>query len=204
MIITLQLSDGRKMSFSKEELIVIVEEHLKKMETTAVENKLPKEEWFNVEPLTIDQNLFKEKRKDSRQEKIRRLICGAFKEMKKNPQYQAPFKTTVPQSKCTSKTIAEFKRFAAEIGDHNANWVEQALEWAQKISNGETWEDICNKKDTSSFRRVVIWKDGYAHFVGCSSLTGLDLPATCVSTYGYFDDYYYNFENLAPLVVAYI
>ena len=30
-----------------------------------------------------------------------------------------------------------------------ADWVEQAFEWAQRISNGESWKTICNDADTA-------------------------------------------------------
>ncbi len=47
-----------------------------------------------------------------------------------------------------------------------ADWVEQALEWAQKIFDGQSWESICNYPDTSKNKRMIIWKNGNYATVG--------------------------------------
>lgn len=202
MEITLRLSDGKKKTFSEQELIAIVEKHLRNNESKITKIKqVPTEgKWFGVNPLAIDQNLFKEKREDFRQEKTRQYILEAFEEMKKNSKYARPFKTMFPKKTWKVKCVRELKELTTKMGYHNANWVVQALEWAQRIANGESWEHICNKEDTSNCFRLVIWKKGYG-LVGGSHISSRYYPASnvIVSDYGGNNDLY----ATVPLVVIY-
>ena len=203
--ITLQLSNGREMSFSEQELIAIVEKHLssedtKKATIAEVVKKPTEGEWFEVKPSTINQKLFEKKREDEMQENTRKLILEAFEEMKKDSKYEKNIKTMFPKQDWERKTPKELKKIACNIGDHNADWVEQALEWAQRISNGESWKSICNEKDTANCYRIVVWKDGYAHMIGGSAHLR-ERPATYVYYYRYYDP-----ESIytgVPLVVLY-
>ena len=205
MEITLRLSDGQKKIFSEQELVAIVEEHLQnsrpEKETTEFAEVPMDGKWFKVEPLSINQNLFKEKREDSKQEVTRQYILEAFEEMKKDSKYAKPFKTMIPCKTWESKTISEFEMLANEIGDHIANWIEQALEWAQRIANGESWEDICNKEDTAKWYRLVKWKHGYHRPVGGSRIYYNVNPASKVDYNNYNDCN--TFGNTVPLVVSY-
>ena len=199
--------DGRKMIFTEQELIAIVKKYLSSDNTskvTAIQiaEKPTENKWFEVKPQDIDQKLFKKKRKDYRQEDTRQLILEAFAEMKKNPEkYGKNFKTMMPKKTWSSKTVAQLKEMASNLGDHNANWVEQALEWAQRIANGESWKDICNNKDTAYWYRLVVWKNGYARMFG-GAVTCLDRNS---ASYVYF----YDCNDVAlmcdtvPLVVCY-
>ena len=89
---------------------------------------------------------------------------------------------------------------ACKLGDHNADWVEQALEWAQRISNGESWEVICNNADTANWYRMIIWKNGYARLVGGSRNRSNVFPASDVHNYDYDS---YGIIYTVPLVVLY-
>ena len=206
MKVTLQVT-GWEMTFSEKELIAIVEKHLsrnttKKATTTKVAQKPTEDEWFEVKPHAIDQKLFEKKREDNRQEATRQLILKAFAEMEENPEkYGRNFKTMMPKKTWTSKTVAELKKMARKLGDHNADWVEQALEWAQRIANGESWESICNAKDTANWNRVVVWKNGYARLVGGSVCLGNNKPASGVYNHGYHGTI--NLDFSVPLVVIY-
>lgn len=202
MKVTLQVN-GREMTFTEQKLIAIVEKHFSKKVTTAKVAKVPTEgQWFEITPQSIDQDLFKEKKEDSKQEATRELILEAFEEMKNNPKkYGKKFKTMMPKKDWPSKTVAELKAMACELGDHNADWVEQALEWAQRIANGEGWKTICNDADTANLYRLVVWKNGYDRFVGGSVDRSNDDPASVVH-------YYYCTNNRSldfavPLVVDY-
>ena len=203
MKVTLQVN-GQEMTFSEKELIAIVEKHLssettQKTTMAKVAQKPTEDAWFEVKPQAIDQKLFKNKRKDNRQEVTRKLILEAFTEMKDNPEkYGKNFKTMMPKKTWTSKTVAQSKEMASEMGDHNANWVEQALEWAQRIANGESWEDLCNAKDTANWYRLVVWKNGYARLVGGSVCSNDFIPASSVFCYVYGDLFV-----TVPLVVLY-
>ena len=61
------------------------------------------------------------------------------------------------------------KEYAKTMGDHNADWVEQSLEWAQRISNGESWKKLCNKRDTTKWYRLVEGPNGELWQVGGSA-----------------------------------
>lgn len=206
MKITLPIH-GRERTFSEKELIAILEKYFSneatEQVTTAKVAQVPTEDqWFEVNPQTINQSLFKKKRKDERQERTRKLILEAFAEVKSSPEkYGRKFKTMMPKKTWTSKTVAELKQLACEFGNHNADWVEQALEWAQRICNGESWEAVCNNADTANWYRLVVWKNGYARLVG-GSRNNLDChPASDVNCYVYCSDgrFYYT----VPLVVLY-
>ena len=190
MKVTLQVN-GREMTFSEQELSSILGEHFSSKTT-----------WFEVKPQAIDQKLFEKKRNNKRQEETRQLILEAFAEMKNNPEkYGKNFKTRMPQKRWSSKTAAQLIEMASNLGDHNANWVEQALEWAQRIANGESWEAICNDKDTADWYRLVVWKKGKAWRVGGSVHDDSDSSASNVDDYGYLDGC--SLYNAVPLVVLY-
>lgn len=206
MKITLPIH-GRERTFSEKELIAILEKYFSneatEQATTAKVAQVPTEDqWFEVNPQTINQSLFKKKRKDERQERTRKLILEAFAEVKSSPEkYGRKFKTMMPKKTWTSKTVAEFKQLACEFGNHNADWVEQALEWAQRICNGESWEAVCNNADTANWYRLVVWKNGYARLVGGSRNSYVGNPASDVGIGGYnSDDCSY---HTVPLVVLY-
>lgn len=206
MKVTLQVN-GREMTFSEQELIAIVEEYLsskttKQVTTAKVAQKPTEDERFEVKPQAINQKLFEKERKDRRQEATRQLILEAFAEMKNNPEkYGKNFKTMMPKKDWESKTVAQLKEMACKLGDHNADWVEQALEWAQRIANGEGWKTICNDADTANWYRLVVWKDGYTRIIGGSVYDGNDFPASGVHNFGYYD-YGYT-SSIVPLVVLY-
>ena len=204
MKITLPIH-GRERTFSEKELIAILEKYFSneatEQATTAKVAQVPTEDqWFEVNPQTINQSLFKKKRKDERQERTRKLILAAFAEVKSSPEkYGRKFKTMMPKKTWTYKTVAELKQLACEFGNHNADWVEQALEWAQRICNGESWEAVCNNADTANWYRLVVWKNGYARLVGGSRRGSNSYPASDVNFYDYYS--YGRIYDTVPLVV---
>lgn len=204
MKITLPIH-GRERTFSEKELIAILEKYFSneatEQATTAKVAQVPTEDqWFEVNPQTINQSLFKKKRKDERQERTRKLILEAFAEVKSSPEkYGRKFKTMMPKKTWTSKTVAELKQLACEFGNHNADWVEQALEWAQRICNGESWEAVCNNADTANWYRLVVWKNGCYRLVGGSRTNYFNGPASDVGNRGYYSNY--RIIGAVPLVV---
>lgn len=206
MKITLPIH-GRERTFSEKELIAILEKYFSneatEQATTAKVAQVPTEDqWFEVNPQTINQSLFKKNRKDERQERTRKLILEAFAEVKSSPEkYGRKFKTMMPKKTWTSKTVAELKQLACEFGNHNADWVEQALEWAQRICNGESWKAVCNNADTANWYRLVVWKNGYARLVGGSRHDDNYFPASDDLSDDYFS--FNSFDNTVPLVVLY-
>lgn len=204
--ITLQVN-GREMTFSEQELSSILEEHFsskttQQTTTVKVAQKPTEGEWFEVKPQAINQKLFETKRPAVRQENTRRLILEAFVEMQNEPEkYAKKFFTMMPKKTWRHKTFVELEEMASKLGDHNANWVEQALEWAQRIANGESWEAICNDNDTANWYRLVVWKSGYARHVGGSVCNNHDLPASCVADFDCSE--LDSLEYTVPLVVSY-
>lgn len=205
MKVTLQVH-GRERTFSEEYLRAILEKYFPsettpKTPTAKVVQKPTEDAWFEIKPQAIDQKLFEKKREDNRQEATRNLILEAFTEMKDNPEkYGKNFKTMMPKKTWNYKTVEELKELASKLGNHNANWVEQAFEWAQRIANGESWKNICNANDTANCYRLVEWKDGYHRLVG-GSVNDKDKPASNV---GDTECFRLDFLlNAIPLVVLY-
>lgn len=201
MRITLKVN-GRKRSFTEEELIAILKEHFsgKAKETIEVEKKPIEGKAFKVEPKNINRKLFEEKRNDVRQEWTRQIILEAFTEVDANPEkYANPFKTLIPKKTWSAKTIEELKELSSKLGRHNADWVEQALEWAQRINNGESWKAVCNDPDTANWYRLVIWKDNSARLIG-GSRKFYDSNSASVFTFSMFG-YDAKLNNTVPLVV---
>lgn len=156
---------------------------------------------FEVNPLEINRSLFEKPMRDLRQERTRGLINEAFAEVDKHPEkYASAFYTLIPNKKWNkSKSVAELKKYAKDLGGEMANWVEQALEWAQRISNGESWDTICNYEDTATWYRMVIWKDNFAYLVGNPSVFKSRYSASYIHPARYHSlDHVY---NTVPLVV---
>lgn len=159
-------------------------------------------EWFEVNLNSMKKNLFKRKKQDSQQEFIRQIILEAFNEVKKNPKkYPAEFQTLIPKKTWKKKSIIEFKNMAIELGDHIADWVEQALVWAQRISNQESWKKVCNDPDTLEWYRLVRWKENYWRFIGGSKALNDENSPTSIYHYNYHGRSH--IQNAVPLIVGY-
>lgn len=219
--ITLQVS-GRTRTFSEEELVDIVEEYeaivallgehqattqkkeeyAKTTHTKITDVQTPTEgKWFEVRPAEIEQRLFSKQKSDQRQERTRQLILEAFAEMKNNSKYARPFKTLIPEKTWDVEYVSKLRAIACHLGDHMADWVEQALKWAQRIANGETWKAVCNAPDTANWYRLIEWKNGYARLVGGSRNSNYASPASAVSSHGCNPNNL--LHNAVPLVVSY-
>ena len=203
--------NGREMTFSEEELIAILEEHFSQAKTEQ-QKPNPQQEPsrpihgpkagvpFPVNPNGINPSDFQEARKDHAQEKMRQIILEALDEMNNNPgRYGKTFWTLRPKKTWNWKTVGELVELAEKEGDHNADWVEWALELAQRITNGETWEDLCSKPDTANWYRLVQWKNGYYRLVGGARKYFNYYPASHLS--GYFYVTYDKTSFTVPLVV---
>ena len=204
--ITLSVN-GREKTFTEEELINILEQYFKKevkgQDEVVKEVQIPTEgRRFKVKVESIDQSLFQRYRHDSRQESTRRLILEAFEEIRKNPRnYPKQFEIMIPEKNWETKTVQELKQVAENMGGHIADWVEQTLYWAHEISQGKTWEIICNDEDTEKWYRLIVWKNGLARYVGGSTeMNDSNAPSDIgIFDYGEDDD----FEDTVPSVVFY-
>lgn len=137
---------------------------------TKVVQRPVEDQWFDVKPQTINPKLFEKERKKEKQEKARKLIMQAFTEMQANPaKYGQNFKTKMPKKTWRYLSVDELKDMACKEGDHNIDWVELGFELAQRLVNGESWEELCNNPDTAEWYRLVIWKDGNIRIFGGAS-----------------------------------
>ena len=209
MKVTLQV-DGVEMTFTEEELIAILKEYFNQAKTEHQDHKPQSSQIhgpeegvpFEVNPLEIDRKLFEITRKDPKQEKMRKTIQEALDEVKKNPdRYGKSFKTLMPVKTWNYRIVDELKELAAKLGDHMADWIEQALEWAQRIQNGESWKAICNEPDTANWYRLVEWKNGFYRLVGGSRKFVYRCPASSVNVN--ICDPNYELSGTVPLVVLY-
>lgn len=123
-----------------------------------------------------------------------------------NPEkYAKEFYTMFPEK--TWETLEwdmakELEKLAERLGHHMTNWIELSLEWAQRISNGESWEYVCNKADDANWYRLVRWKNGYYRRVGGARKSyDSGAPASGV----YYKDYLPEscFKHAVPSVVMY-
>ena len=195
--------DGRKETFGgvvsfnvTEEQITKEECHASDLAQTPSEGKL-----FEVNPLEIDRSKFEKPMSNRKQEWTRQIIQEAFAEVDKHPEkYASAFYTLMPEKKWNGlKTVAELNAYANDLDGQMADWVEQALEWAQRLFNGESWETICNNADTAYWYRVILWKNGCYRLVGGSRNYNVLNPASDVFDYDYgsFNCIY----DTVPLVV---
>lgn len=130
---------------------------------------------FKVNPKEINRTLFLEKRVDEQQEMCRIRILEALKWVDKDPEkYGEVFYLLIPMKKWVYgrkkyTTVQEQIEFAERIGGYISTYITEALAWAQCITNGESWEEICNNKDTVKYFRLIIGKNGEAILSGGSS-----------------------------------
>ena len=190
MKLEIVFKDGRKETFDgvvsfnvTEEQITKKECHASDLAQTPSEGKL-----FEVNPLGIDRSKFEKPMSNRQQEWTRQIIQEAFAEVDKHPEkYASAFYTLMPEKKWNDyKTVAELKAYANDLDGQMADWVEQALEWAQRLFNGESWETICNNADTANWYRVILWKNGCYRLVGGSRYNFDYCPASDVDYYDYF------------------
>lgn len=203
MKLEIVFKDGRKENFDGVASFNVTEEktaneecHAFDVAHTPTEGKL-----FEVNPLGIDRSKFEMSMSNWRQERTRQIIQEAFAEVDNDPEkYASAFYTLIPEKKWNDfKTIVELKMYANDLGGLMADWVEQALEWAQRICNGEAWEDICNNADTANWYRMILWKNGHYRLVGGSRCSSYGYPASGVRSGGFYS--YSRIYYTVPLVV---
>ena len=140
-------NDGKKASLDNVAGCRITEEQRTSEEcnTSDVVHIPTARELFEVNPSEIDRSKFEKTIGDDDAMKwMWQIINEAFAEVDKNPEkYASTFYTLIPELNWNCvKSSAELKRYAESIGGYIPDWVEQVLEWAQRICNGESWQDI--------------------------------------------------------------
>lgn len=164
-------NNGLRKTIDNVKAYNVVKETDGKSGEIAIAQKPTEGKKFLVRPSEIDRNLFKDPRVDPNQERVRRLIEKAFNKVDKEPKkYGGDFSTFIPKKEwADGKNAAELKEEAKNQGGHMADWIEQALEWAQRIGNSESWETICNVPDTNKHYRMIIGESGYCKMIGGST-----------------------------------
>lgn len=193
--------NGREMTFTKQELIAILE---KNFSQEANKQTNTEKKWsissegkrFKVDLLSIDRSIFKKKRPNRPQEMTRQFILEAFEQVDKYPErYASQFEILIPKKNWTgSKAVVEIEQYAKEFGGQVTDVVEQALEWAQRISNGESWDVICNTNDF----KLIACRKGYARISEGSNeiLNFIPILKTKTEVYGGREVFY----NTVPVV----
>ena len=203
---------GKEMNFSQEELRSILEDYfeLKTFQSNMIFEvtvKPSEGRWFIVEPKKIIREIFLKKRNNPEQENVRQLILIALDEVEKDPnKYGHKFKTMFPfryWQRNRGKQIRDLDGMAKIIGDHMADEIEQYLEWAQRIQNGESWEELCNMQDVApSYRVIKTQENPYLHrIVGGARDRDAFASPTCMN-----DEKYTHYEKVGctvPLIVSY-
>lgn len=184
---------GREVTLSEKELVSILEQHFKILNVV---------KGVEVNPITIDESIFEIGEKEhyySHEEYIMQLIQKAFIEMKKDiRRYARPFEIVTPAELEPVYTEEKMVALAEQYGDHLADWVEQALQWAQKIANGE---DIFNKSDDSKWFRAISWQDGHVCLVGGSEEFNNHDCASAI--HEFHVNSFYQLHNAVPAIVRY-
>ena len=160
--------NGRDVSFSSEELAFITERYFEIEQFYnglfyQVTDRPLEGRWFIVRPRQIGRWMFEEEREDPIQEETRQMILQAIGEVERIPEkYAQSFKTMYPfrsWKQYRPKKISDLDSMAKVLGSHMADETEQALEWAQRIWNGESWEEVCNIPDSAPSYRIITCKD---------------------------------------------
>lgn len=191
---------------NKEQLISILEKNFNLSVTDVIlrEVQSPPREGMGyvVIPLGIDEELFEEERVDAKQEETRQAILRAFKLLNSDPKkYGKNFMSIVPLCYLCKIDEVTHELIDGVIGlEFN-----QVIEWAQRIANGETWEDMCNKKDRMNAYRVLFKDDEHGEKIlvgGCSLDDELDFAPTAVNNpYGQFGCHMR--ERTKPYIICY-
>lgn len=188
------LKNGKNIKFQRVKSFI---EGLKKPKSKELcefkVGKVPAEgNLFQVNHTEIDRTIFESTRIDDLPEWIRLIIKEAFAEVDRYPEkYDSSFYTLSPEKKWNGyKSVKKLDKYAKNLGGHIADWVELALEWAQRISNGESWKVVCDQTTITKCYRMIFWKNGYARLVGPKSVV-------------FLNDYYFcdRVKNTVPLVV---
>ena len=196
--------NGREMFFSEEELVKILEKHFSSEEQPIPVVAMPVEgKLFEVRPPELNVSLFSREREDKEQETLRKLILQSFERVKNDPKkYRRTFYTFKPEKTWSKpQTVSQIRKMACKMGEHLTDWVEFALEQAQRIQNGESWEVVCNIPDSLNYNRLIVWKDGTYRIVGGATKMGdIKSPAYI---FGFCYESNCVLENVIPSVTSF-
>ena len=96
----------------------------------------------------------------------------AFKDFPKETLYEEGEKFVVPEPIVTSKifqTVINLEELFPEYYVELASFSEVALSWAQRISNGETWKEVCIDPDKAPYYRLAMYGGDIIQIGGAST-----------------------------------
>lgn len=157
---------------------------------------------FLVKPMEIDRSLF-EKNKligDANREWIGEIIREAFEEFdNEHEKYGAQFYIFIPEKKWEGYIkVQTLKNYAKKCGGRVTDWVEWALQQAQRILNGESWEVVCDGIVLSPKIVMILWKKRRYRVVGNLCLHYAVFPLYEVDRSGYYS--YNKIKNVVPSI----
>lgn len=134
--------------------------------------------WFKVSPKSINRKLFDKQRDDKYQEHFRQLVVEAFNYLNSIQDYR-DFETMFPDKEEIDASLHfsnpkrylyfdEMFQVADVLSLVNIDIMScrhAVLEGAQRIHNGESWEDLCNNPDSCKWYRIIAenqWNNDYS------------------------------------------
>lgn len=188
---------GVEQTYTLDKLSAILEEYREMKGTTyGLREKIMIGRWFRVTPAAINQKLFQKKREDYYQEEFRQRILKVFEDFKEYPERLRPFKTIVPAGE-GALTATGLIAIADKYDGRVAYWYEQELEWAQRISNGESWEEVCNELEGPRKICYIVGTFQF-YYVGLSNKNGTYKNEPILTA-----NSLYSVEPKKPLIVSY-
>lgn len=143
----------------------------------------------------------------SREETLKKDILKALTEVERKPQkYFSPFYTMIPAKTWDCFATTRYMELYASVekGGRLADFTEQSLEWAQRLFNGETMNDLVRLPDTANWFRLVSKGNSYAVVGGCTGdpeQKERNIPPALYA-YGLDIPYYHIYgEMIVPLIV---
>lgn len=136
-------------------------------------------EWYTVDPMLIDRELFLKERENHLEEIGRQWVKEALCTMDHNQEkYCKCFETLIPIIHVCGLTVGRYKVMAEELGGNLSDWVFEGLEIGQRISR-ESWYDVCCARDINKWHRMIEWRNGLVTTIGGSEI----FPASSIKNY---------------------
>lgn len=151
--------NGVKRVLREIELVSILEKHFSN-EVVSIPKGPIWGEFFWVNPLLINRQPFYIERSDYKEEMLRAHITEAFNEWDNliagDSNCLKEFRTIVPYANNVLWNVTEWNDVAHNMSGKIATKMEQALLWAQRIDNGENWQEVLNSLYTGGVGKRLL------------------------------------------------
>lgn len=113
---------------------------------------------YEVNPMTIRKELFFTPRNTYIEEVTRECILDALEMVKQKPQQYAKSFRTMRVLRLDDMKANELLAYCEKhLGCTYADWIETALEKAQRITNGEDWKEVCEHPETQGWDNMKLY-----------------------------------------------